>query len=107
MQSDETPWPHAHPGPLYAPVSRVCGGCASGDRSTTQVRSGRPAPESRLALLLDAGIHVAGLQDVIGVGADAEIIHVIGDIHPAVRHAERDDDDIARHYRTLGHVADD
>src|SRR5438270_95556 len=48
-------------------------------------------------------MNVAGLEHVIG-RPDAEVIDVIRDVDPAVRHAGRDDDDIARFHLSLDDV---
>jgi hypothetical protein len=58
--------------------------------------------KTREALLLNRRIHVAGGPHAIRIGAHAEVIHVVGDPHPAMANVRRNDDDVARlHFNHL------
>jgi hypothetical protein len=51
-------------------------------------------------------VNVPSGEHLVLVGPDAEVIHVIGDVGPAVRHSRRNDDDVAGLHRLHGAVLD-
>src|SRR6266850_6765305 len=55
-------------------------------------------------LLLDDRVDVPGRQDSVRIRTHAQVIDVIGDIDPAMRHGCRDDDDVAGLYHPLDDV---
>lgn len=50
-------------------------------------------------------MHVAFFQNMIRIGPHAQVVDVIGNIHPAVWNAIGDDHNIARRHFAFGHVA--
>jgi len=47
-------------------------------------------------LLFDRRVNITRGRDAIRVGTDAQTIHVVGDLGPAVEHVRRNNNDITR-----------
>jgi hypothetical protein len=63
---------------------------------TGQARNAVATMSYIFELLLEGGVDIARRQDPVGIGTNAEVIDVVSDVGPAIRHGRGNDDNVAR-----------